>query len=45
LDIVDNVPGSRNGLVGSNGTGKTTIFRIITDEEETDGGEVTRAKS
>jgi hypothetical protein len=38
------LPGSRNGLVGPNGFGKTTIFRIITGEEEADGGEITRAK-
>lgn len=38
------LPGSRNGLVGPNGTGKTTIFRIITGEEEVDSGEITSAK-
>jgi ATP-binding cassette subfamily F protein 3 len=32
------------GLVGANGTGKTTIFRLITGEEEADGGEISRAK-
>ncbi len=28
----------RIGLVGANGTGKTTLFRILTGEETTDGG-------
>ena len=38
------LPGTRTGLVGANGTGKTTIFRLITGEEEADGGEISRAK-
>ncbi len=38
------LPGSRSGLVGANGTGKTSIFRIITGEEEIDGGDITVAK-
>jgi ATP-binding cassette subfamily F protein 3 len=38
------LPGSRSGLVGANGAGKTSIFRIITGEEEVDGGEITCAK-
>jgi len=38
------LPGTRIGLVGANGTGKTTIFRLITGEEEADGGEISRAK-
>ncbi len=38
------LPGSRSGLVGANGTGKTSIFRVITGEEEIDGGDITVAK-
>lgn len=38
------LPGSRNGLVGANGTGKTTLFRLITGEELADDGEITRSK-
>ncbi|RII29010.1 MAG: glycosyl transferase family 1 [Geobacter sp.] len=38
------LPGSRTGLVGPNGTGKTSIFRIITGEEEMDAGDITCAK-
>ena len=38
------LPGTRTGLVGANGAGKTTIFRLITGEEEPDGGEIVRAK-
>lgn len=33
-------PGERVGLVGRNGAGKTTIFRLVTGREETDRGEV-----
>src|SRR5438093_757438 len=33
-------PGDRVGLVGRNGAGKTTIFRLVTGLEETDRGEV-----
>jgi ATP-binding cassette subfamily F protein 3 len=32
--------GSRSGLVGANGAGKSTIFRLITGEENLDGGEI-----
>jgi len=34
-------PGERVGLVGRNGTGKTTLFRILLGEEEPDAGSVT----
>jgi ATP-binding cassette subfamily F protein 3 len=37
-------PGEHVGLVGRNGSGKTTIFRLISGEETTDGGEVVRAR-
>ena len=33
-------PGERVGLVGRNGAGKTTIFRLLTKKEEADRGEV-----
>jgi ATP-binding cassette, subfamily F, member 3 len=33
-------PGERVGLVGRNGVGKTTIFRLLTRREEADSGEV-----
>ncbi|WP_305045392.1 ABC-F family ATP-binding cassette domain-containing protein [Geoalkalibacter sp.] len=38
------LPGSRSGLVGANGAGKTTIFRLITGEEQVDSGEISCAK-
>src|SRR5881392_2361524 len=37
-------PGEHVGLVGRNGAGKTTIFRLITEEETPDRGEVARAR-
>lgn len=37
-------PGEHVGLVGRNGAGKTTIFRLVTKEESADSGEVVRAK-
>ena len=37
-------PGEHVGLVGRNGAGKTTIFRLINREETPDRGEVVRAK-
>ncbi|UZF93868.1 ABC-F family ATP-binding cassette domain-containing protein [Bosea sp. NBC_00550] len=36
--------GARVGLVGRNGTGKTTLFRIITGELGTEGGSVSLPK-
>ncbi len=38
------LPGTRTGLVGANGTGKTSIFRLITGEEDCDNGEIIKAK-
>jgi ATP-binding cassette, subfamily F, member 3 len=37
-------PGEHVGLVGRNGAGKTTIFRLITGEETPDRGDVIRAR-
>jgi ATP-binding cassette subfamily F protein 3 len=37
-------PGEHVGLVGRNGSGKTTIFRLISGEETADAGEVVRAR-
>jgi len=37
-------PGEHVGLVGRNGAGKTTIFRLISGEESPDEGEVVRAR-
>jgi ATP-binding cassette subfamily F protein 3 len=34
--------GEKIGLVGRNGAGKTTIFRLITEEEGADSGEIVR---
>ena len=36
--------GRKIGLLGSNGVGKTTLFRVITSELEIDKGEVTRSR-
>lgn len=33
-------PGGIVGIIGGNGTGKTTLFRMITGEETVDGGEL-----
>ncbi len=37
-------PGERVGLVGENGMGKTTLFRILTHKESYDGGTVSVRK-
>src|SRR5215471_13553909 len=37
-------PDEHVGLVGRNGAGKTTIFRLVTGEETPDRGEVVRAR-
>ncbi|MCP4715730.1 MAG: ABC-F family ATP-binding cassette domain-containing protein [Deltaproteobacteria bacterium] len=34
------LPGTRTGLVGANGSGKSTVFRLITGEEEADSGDI-----
>ncbi|MDQ3666359.1 MAG: ABC-F family ATP-binding cassette domain-containing protein [Acidobacteriota bacterium] len=37
-------PGEHVGLVGRNGAGKTTIFRLVSGEESPDRGEVVRVR-
>src|SRR5438270_13912798 len=37
-------PGEKVGLVGPNGSGKTTIFRLLMGEEEPDSGAVEKPK-
>jgi ATP-binding cassette subfamily F protein 3 len=37
-------PGEHVGLVGRNGAGKTTIFRLVTQDDTPDSGEVVRAR-
>lgn len=36
--------GTRTGLVGANGAGKTSVFRLITGKEQADKGEITCSK-
>jgi ATP-binding cassette subfamily F protein 3 len=38
------LPQTRTGLVGANGAGKTSVFRLITGEEEPDKGEISCSK-
>ena len=38
-------PGEKVGLVGRNGAGKTTVFRLITNQEEPDSGDVFKANN
>ncbi len=38
------LPGTKTGLVGANGAGKTTVFRLITGEETADKGDISCAK-
>ena len=43
-DVSFNVePGDIIGLIGSNGTGKTTLFNVISNEENCDSGAVIRS--
>src|SRR5437868_7519795 len=37
-------PGDHVGLVGRNGAGKTTVFRLVSGEETPDRGDVVRAR-
>jgi ATP-binding cassette subfamily F protein 3 len=37
-------PGEHVGLVGRNGAGKTTVFRLVSNEETPDSGDVVRAR-
>src|SRR3954452_17405308 len=37
-------PGEHVGLVGRNGAGKTTVFRMVSGEESPDSGDVVKAK-
>lgn len=38
------LPSTRTGLVGPNGSGKTSVFRLITGEEKADKGEIACSK-
>src|SRR5213078_851103 len=37
-------PGEHVGLVGRNGAGKTTVFKLVTGDESPDQGDVVRAR-
>ncbi|HUK91219.1 MAG TPA: ATP-binding cassette domain-containing protein, partial [Blastocatellia bacterium] len=37
-------PGEHTGIVGANGAGKTTIFRLIANREEPDAGQIIKAR-
>jgi len=37
-------PGDKIGLIGANGTGKSTLLRILTGEYQPDGGSISMAK-
>jgi ATP-binding cassette, subfamily F, member 3 len=37
--------GDKVGLVGRNGTGKSTLFKLILEEEQPDGGEIAKPKN
>lgn len=39
------VPGAIVGIIGPNGVGKTTLFRMITGQEEPDSGKITIGES
>lgn len=39
------VPGAIVGIIGPNGVGKTTLFRMITGQEESDSGEINVGES
>src|SRR5438477_3010524 len=38
-------PGEKVGLVGRNGAGKTTIFRLLLGQEQPDRGQIIRASN
>jgi ATP-binding cassette, subfamily F, member 3 len=38
-------PGEKIGLIGRNGNGKTTLFKIITGEEDFDYGKINKSKN